>query len=453
MLDPCEKQSDTGSKAPVEQEGSATSSNGAGISSGGSSNVGSLPSTQFLKSTILENSLPLPGHVPSKLDTASWPIPGFSVAEQPTAPIMSDLASGRGDLGRIPPMSWTLANSKDLFTGHQQQQQKWGSSSSSGASTASSKECDSQASSNGSSGGTTTIVPAQDKEMEISETDQKMRSLLLEAENRMLKNRIMATTEQHAAIIAYMMGGGMSDNDPLLQGPVNDETLSMILRALNSGDQQVPSFPQQGHGNEYLNSMQYQMPDPSLFDPRNRRPIPDPVQSLSMTETPPCTLPSLAMTGLIPPSSSSRFQCHHHQSAKESTPVPSNADPSCGRSSSSPETTSEGSESSSSTRGGTPSHQQQPAVQHRQQERPRQQQRQSRYWTDEEHTRFLQAVKVFGANDPRAIANAVGTRTASQVRSHAQKFFKKLEGYQGIGLPSMNRKKHDCNAKSGNGNS
>jgi SHAQKYF class myb-like DNA-binding protein len=71
---------------------------------------------------------------------------------------------------------------------------------------------------------------------------------------------------------------------------------------------------------------------------------------------------------------------------------------------------------------------------------------QSRYWTEEEHQRFLDAVKIYGAHDHKAIATKVGTRTSSQVRSHSQKFFKKLEAHKGAGLPSMNRKKkHEQN--------
>lgn len=64
----------------------------------------------------------------------------------------------------------------------------------------------------------------------------------------------------------------------------------------------------------------------------------------------------------------------------------------------------------------------------------------SRYWTDEEHERFLQAIRIFGAYDHKAIAKFVETRSPGQVRSHSQKFFKKLESFDGQGLPSMDRK-------------
>mmetsp|Transcript_60659 Transcript_60659/g.149153 ORF Transcript_60659/g.149153 Transcript_60659/m.149153 type:complete len:371 (+) Transcript_60659:244-1356(+) len=73
---------------------------------------------------------------------------------------------------------------------------------------------------------------------------------------------------------------------------------------------------------------------------------------------------------------------------------------------------------------------------------------QSRYWTEEEHQRFLDAVKIYGAHDHKAIAAKVGTRTSLQVRSHSQKFLKKLEVHKGSGLPSMNRKKKHLSAQS-----
>ena len=50
-------------------------------------------------------------------------------------------------------------------------------------------------------------------------------------------------------------------------------------------------------------------------------------------------------------------------------------------------------------------------------------------WTDEEHEKFLQALKVHG-RAWRRIEECVGTKTAVQIRSHAQKFFTKLEREQ-----------------------
>ena len=52
-------------------------------------------------------------------------------------------------------------------------------------------------------------------------------------------------------------------------------------------------------------------------------------------------------------------------------------------------------------------------------------------WTDEEHRKFLEAYDAMIAVDPARrrwpnVAAAVGTRSTTQCRSHAQKYFKKL---------------------------
>mmetsp|Transcript_3695 Transcript_3695/g.7074 ORF Transcript_3695/g.7074 Transcript_3695/m.7074 type:complete len:375 (-) Transcript_3695:367-1491(-) len=57
-----------------------------------------------------------------------------------------------------------------------------------------------------------------------------------------------------------------------------------------------------------------------------------------------------------------------------------------------------------------------------------------RYWSQEEHNRFLEALKKFGQKDVRAIANYVGTRNPAQVRTHAQKYFLRIQKEQRKGL-------------------
>jgi len=72
---------------------------------------------------------------------------------------------------------------------------------------------------------------------------------------------------------------------------------------------------------------------------------------------------------------------------------------------------------------------------------------QSRYWSEDEHRKFLEAVRCFGAHNHKAIASYVTTRNSTQVRSHSQKFFKKLETFSGRGLPTMLRKRKTLDAK------
>ena len=47
-------------------------------------------------------------------------------------------------------------------------------------------------------------------------------------------------------------------------------------------------------------------------------------------------------------------------------------------------------------------------------------------WTREEHTLFVEAIKKFGKNWKK-VEDYIGTRTGAQIRSHAQKFFLRLE--------------------------
>ena len=49
-----------------------------------------------------------------------------------------------------------------------------------------------------------------------------------------------------------------------------------------------------------------------------------------------------------------------------------------------------------------------------------------RYWSDEEHERFIEAVKLYGKNWSE-ITNYISTRSRQSVYSHAQKFRKRVE--------------------------
>jgi len=68
---------------------------------------------------------------------------------------------------------------------------------------------------------------------------------------------------------------------------------------------------------------------------------------------------------------------------------------------------------------------------------------QSRYWTPDEHQRFLEALTKYGHKDVKAISMHVSTRNATQVRTHAQKYFLRLERER--------RKKGEEDGKDSNG--
>ena len=66
-------------------------------------------------------------------------------------------------------------------------------------------------------------------------------------------------------------------------------------------------------------------------------------------------------------------------------------------------------------------------------------------WTNEEHKRFLVALKMYAQGDWAKIAEYVETRTVVQVRSHAQKYFLALKRKQ-VGVEE---EESDNNSNSG----
>lgn len=61
-------------------------------------------------------------------------------------------------------------------------------------------------------------------------------------------------------------------------------------------------------------------------------------------------------------------------------------------------------------------------------------------WTQEEHEKFLEALLMYG-NEWRKVQNYISTRSSTQARSHAQKFFLKLKK----NLKSGNKNEDDLN--------
>ncbi len=58
-------------------------------------------------------------------------------------------------------------------------------------------------------------------------------------------------------------------------------------------------------------------------------------------------------------------------------------------------------------------------------------------WTKEEHHRFVEALKKFGKNW-KQVEDFVGTRSGAQIRSHAQKFFNRLQREFNIKFDDLN---------------
>lgn len=55
----------------------------------------------------------------------------------------------------------------------------------------------------------------------------------------------------------------------------------------------------------------------------------------------------------------------------------------------------------------------------------------SRYWSVAEHQRFLEGLKLYGKRNFKGIAAHVGSRNATQAKTHAQKYFARLERTKG----------------------
>lgn len=66
-------------------------------------------------------------------------------------------------------------------------------------------------------------------------------------------------------------------------------------------------------------------------------------------------------------------------------------------------------------------------VPHQPQQHEEQKKASSRYWTADEHSRFLEGLEMYGQKDIKAISRHVGTRSATQVRTHAQKYYLRIE--------------------------
>jgi len=61
-------------------------------------------------------------------------------------------------------------------------------------------------------------------------------------------------------------------------------------------------------------------------------------------------------------------------------------------------------------------------------------------WSDDEHERFLEAIKIYG-NLWKKVRDCVGTRSCAQIRSHCQKFFRRKRNMKIQELRKTNRLK------------
>lgn len=55
-------------------------------------------------------------------------------------------------------------------------------------------------------------------------------------------------------------------------------------------------------------------------------------------------------------------------------------------------------------------------------------------WTKEEHKKFVEGIRLYGKNWKK-VEDHIGSRSGAQIRSHAQKFFNRLE-------KELDKKKH-----------
>ena len=68
-------------------------------------------------------------------------------------------------------------------------------------------------------------------------------------------------------------------------------------------------------------------------------------------------------------------------------------------------------------------------------------------WTKEEHQKFIEGLKKFGKNW-KQVEEYVGTRNGAQIRSHAQKFFNRLEREYNVKLEGSKKEGGKKNKKS-----